>query len=90
MAKHCRCPKNVWSPCWWTTRKTSFTKHNEIFDEDELVADGYFDRHENIAVISAYRLDRAYAALDKITGPMWKIHELQRLGTAKGQGWSRE
>ncbi|HEV8058947.1 MAG TPA: DUF1570 domain-containing protein [Gemmataceae bacterium] len=53
-------------------KETFLAQHKDIFDDDELVADGYFDRHENIAVFSAYRLDDAYAALDKITQPLFK------------------
>ena len=53
-------------------KETFLAQHKNIFDEDELVADGYFDRHENVAIFSAYRLDDAYAALDKITQPIFK------------------
>jgi hypothetical protein len=66
--------------------KDSFiSKHKEIFDDDELVADGFFDRHENIAVYSAYRLDPAYEALDKITGPMWKRMNANASDLLKGK-----
>ena len=53
-------------------KETFLAQHKDVFDDDELVADGYFDRHENIAIFSAYRLDDAYAALDKITRPIFK------------------
>jgi hypothetical protein len=66
--------------------KDSFiSKHKEIFDDDELVADGFFDRRENIAVYSAYRLDPAYDALDKITGPLWKRMNYNASDLLKGK-----
>jgi len=52
-------------------KETFLAQHKDIFDDVELTSDGFYDRRENIAVFSAYRLDDAYAALDKITKPLW-------------------
>ena len=66
-------------------KETFLAQHKDIFEEDELVSDGYFDRRENVAVFSAYRLDDAYAALDKITQPIFKKYPAGELLKGKRQ-----
>ena len=53
-------------------KETFEGQHKDIFDDDPLVVDGFYDRRDNIAVFSPHRLDQGFDALLKIVGPLWK------------------
>jgi hypothetical protein len=44
-------------------------QHREIFDRPMMAADGFLARRDNVAIISARRLDGAYDALSKYAKP---------------------
>jgi hypothetical protein len=64
------------------------SKHKDIFDDEELVADGFYNRHENIAVYSAFRLDSAYEALDKVISQVWATKKFVPSELLQGKGGS--
>jgi hypothetical protein len=41
-------------------------QHKDIFDDVEMVADGFYDHRDNLAIFSASRLDQPYTALKTI------------------------
>jgi hypothetical protein len=61
-------------------------KHKDIFDDTPLVEDGYYVRRENLAVISAQRLDEGYDALTKVVKNIWDVTHLSEEELLKGKG----
>jgi hypothetical protein len=55
-----------------------FYNYRQVFDNVPLVADGFHDRSENLAVFSSKRLDEVFELVTKVTNPLWQT------------GWSQE
>lgn len=47
-------------------------QHRDIFDDNPLFVDGYYDRKDNMIVFSASCLDEGYQGLRKILSETWK------------------
>ena len=61
-------------------------QHKDIFDDPDMVADGFYVRRENLAVLSAKRLDEGYDALSKAAKNIWDLTHLSEEELLKGKG----
>lgn len=59
-------------------RPEEFQAHRQIFDNANLVADGFYSRRDNVLVFSAVRIDPVFDALTRATQGLWQ------------SGWSKE
>jgi len=58
----------------------SLQRHRrDIFDDAEMVADGFYVPRDNLAILSNERLDEGYAALEKTSSPYWKTWSQEQL-----------
>src|SRR5579871_58941 len=61
-------------------------QHKDIFDNAPVVDDGFFVRRDDLAVLSAKRLDEGYDALSKSVKNMWDTTQLSQEDLLKGRG----
>jgi hypothetical protein len=54
-------------------------KHKDIFDETQLVTDGFYARRENLAIFSAKRFDENYVSLTSVARPIWDKFDRDQL-----------
>jgi hypothetical protein len=60
--------------------------HKDIFDEAPMIEDGFYERRENLAILSAHRLDEGYDALMKAVKNIWDVTHLSEEELLKGKG----
>jgi hypothetical protein len=53
------------------SKPDEFFGYRKVFDNINLVADGFYARRENLAVFSSLRLDEVFDLLKKNTDPLW-------------------
>jgi hypothetical protein len=53
-------------------KKEEFLGYRRVFDNTPLVADGFYNRAENLAVFSMARVDQVFDLLNKTTNPLWQ------------------
>jgi hypothetical protein len=54
------------------SKPDEFQGYRKVFDNINLVADGFYARRENLAVYSSIRLDEVFDLLIKNTNPIWQ------------------
>jgi uncharacterized membrane protein YgcG len=61
-------------------------QHKDIFDDVAMVEDGFYVSRDNLAVLSARRLDEGYDALSKAVKNIWDLTTLSQDDLLKGKG----
>jgi hypothetical protein len=63
-----------------------FQNYRQVFDNVPLVADGFYDRTDNLAVFSSHRLDEVFTLVTKVTNPLWQTGwNMERLLNGEGK-----